>query len=87
MLLVQSLASLMEPSVHNCFTLPVPFAQRKYTLVGADGATHAGSFDISYLSNLPGFVVMAASDEAELTHMVRTSAEYDEGIKANSVLD
>ena len=59
--------------------LPVRFAIDRAGLVGADGATHAGSFDISYLSNLPGFVVMAASDEAELTHMIRTAAEYDEG--------
>jgi 1-deoxy-D-xylulose-5-phosphate synthase len=48
-------------------------------LVGADGATHAGSFDIAYLACLPGFVVMAAADEAELKHMVRTAAAYDEG--------
>ena len=48
-------------------------------MVGADGATHAGSFDVAYLSNLPGFVVMAASDELELMHMIRTSAEYNEG--------
>jgi 1-deoxy-D-xylulose-5-phosphate synthase len=46
--------------------------------VGADGATHAGSYDIAYLSNLPGFVVMAASDEAELVHMVRTALEIDD---------
>ena len=59
--------------------LPVRFAIDRAGLVGADGVTHAGSFDISYLSNLPGFVVMAASDEAELTHMIRTAAEYDEG--------
>ena len=59
--------------------LPVRFAIDRAGLVGADGATHAGSFDIAYLSNLPGFVVMAASDEAELTHMIRTAAEYDEG--------
>mgnify|MGYP002015188248 CR=1 FL=1 len=48
-------------------------------LVGADGATHAGSFDITYLATLPNFVVMAASDEAELAHMTYTAAEYDEG--------
>jgi 1-deoxy-D-xylulose-5-phosphate synthase len=47
--------------------------------VGADGATHAGAFDVAYLANLPNFVVMAASDEAELMHMVRTAAEYDAG--------
>jgi 1-deoxy-D-xylulose-5-phosphate synthase len=46
--------------------------------VGADGATHAGSYDIAYLSNLPGFVVMAAADEAELVHMVRTALEIDD---------
>ncbi len=45
----------------------------------ADGPTHAGSFDTGFLAALPGFVVMAASDEAELRHMVRTAAEYDEG--------
>ena len=55
------------------------FAIDRAGLVGADGATHAGSFDIAYLSNLPGFVVMAASDELELMHMVRTSAEYNDG--------
>ncbi|MEM9229845.1 MAG: 1-deoxy-D-xylulose-5-phosphate synthase [Pseudomonadota bacterium] len=54
--------------------LPVRFAIDRAGLVGADGATHAGSFDISYLSNLPGFVVMAAADEAELVHMVATAA-------------
>jgi 1-deoxy-D-xylulose-5-phosphate synthase len=55
--------------------LPVRFAIDRAGLVGADGATHAGSYDIAYLSNLPGFVVMAASDEAELVHMVRTAVE------------
>ncbi|MDJ0628131.1 MAG: 1-deoxy-D-xylulose-5-phosphate synthase [Rhodobacter sp.] len=59
--------------------LPVRFAIDRAGLVGADGATHAGAFDISYLSNLPGFVVMAAGDEAELVHMVATSAAYDDG--------
>ena len=59
--------------------LPVRFAIDRAGLVGADGATHAGSFDVAYLSNLPGFVVMAASDELELMHMIRTSAEYNEG--------
>ena len=48
-------------------------------LSGADGATHAGSFDIGYLSNLPGFTVMAASDEAELVHMVATAAAHEAG--------
>ncbi|MFX5684678.1 1-deoxy-D-xylulose-5-phosphate synthase, partial [Acinetobacter baumannii] len=48
-------------------------------LVGADGATHAGAFDVAYLGCLPGMVVMAAGDEAELVHMVATAAAYDEG--------
>ena len=59
--------------------LPVRFAIDRAGLVGADGATHAGSFDISFLTNLPGFVVMAPADEAELVHMVKTAAEYNEG--------
>ncbi|MER0236820.1 1-deoxy-D-xylulose-5-phosphate synthase [Fulvimarina sp. MAC8] len=59
--------------------LPVRFAIDRAGFVGADGATHAGSFDTAYLCPLPGFVVMAASDEAELRHMVRTAAAYDEG--------
>ena len=59
--------------------LPVRFAIDRAGLVGADGATHAGSFDIAYLSNLPGMVVMAAADEAELMHMVATAACYDAG--------
>lgn len=59
--------------------LPVRFAIDRAGLVGADGATHAGAFDVGYLSNLPGFVVMAAGDEAELVHMVATAAAYDEG--------
>jgi 1-deoxy-D-xylulose-5-phosphate synthase len=59
--------------------LPVRFAIDRAGLVGADGATHAGSFDVAYLSNLPGFVVMAASDELELMHMIRTSVEYNDG--------
>ena len=59
--------------------LPVRFAIDRAGLVGADGATHAGSFDIAYLANLPGFVVMAASDEAELRHMVATAAAHDDG--------
>ncbi|WP_323770539.1 1-deoxy-D-xylulose-5-phosphate synthase [Antarctobacter sp.] len=59
--------------------LPVRFAIDRAGLVGADGATHAGSFDVAYLSNLPGFVVMAAADEAELKHMVATAAAHDEG--------
>ena len=59
--------------------LPVRFAIDRAGLVGADGATHAGAFDVSYLGNLPGFVVMAAADEAELVHMVATAADYDAG--------
>jgi 1-deoxy-D-xylulose-5-phosphate synthase len=47
--------------------------------VGADGPTHCGAFDVAYLGALPNFVVMAAADEAELRHMVRTAAEFDEG--------
>ncbi|MBC6408039.1 MAG: 1-deoxy-D-xylulose-5-phosphate synthase [Rhodobacteraceae bacterium] len=59
--------------------LPVRFAIDRAGLVGADGATHAGSFDIAYLANLPGFVVMAAADECELAHMVATAAAHDAG--------
>ncbi|MGX9355710.1 1-deoxy-D-xylulose-5-phosphate synthase [Roseobacteraceae bacterium S113] len=59
--------------------LPVRFAIDRAGLVGADGATHAGSYDVAYLANLPGFVVMAAADEAELVHMVATAAQHDEG--------
>ena len=59
--------------------LPVRFAIDRAGLVGADGATHAGSFDVAYLANLPGFVVMAAADEAELMHMVATAAAHDKG--------
>jgi 1-deoxy-D-xylulose-5-phosphate synthase len=59
--------------------LPVRFALDRAGLVGADGPTHAGAFDISFLSCLPGMVVMAAADEAELVHMVATAAAYDEG--------
>lgn len=59
--------------------LPVRFAIDRAGLVGADGATHAGSFDIAYLANLPGMVVMAAADEAELVHMVATAAAHDDG--------
>ncbi len=59
--------------------LPVRFAIDRAGLVGADGATHAGAFDVAYLANLPGFTVMAAGDEAELVHMVATAADYDEG--------
>ena len=59
--------------------LPVRFAIDRAGLVGADGATHAGSFDIAYMANLPGMVVMAAADEAELKNMVATAAAYDGG--------
>lgn len=59
--------------------LPVRFAIDRAGLVGADGATHAGSYDVAYLANLPGFVVMAAADEAELKHMVATAAAHDSG--------
>jgi 1-deoxy-D-xylulose-5-phosphate synthase len=59
--------------------LPVRFAMDRAGLVGADGATHAGSFDLAYLCTLPNFVVMAAADEAELCHMVHTMARHDSG--------
>jgi 1-deoxy-D-xylulose-5-phosphate synthase len=59
--------------------LPVRFAIDRAGLVGADGATHAGSFDITYLATLPNFVVMAAADEAELVHMTHTAACHDTG--------
>jgi 1-deoxy-D-xylulose-5-phosphate synthase len=58
--------------------LPVRFAMDRAGLVGADGPTHAGSFDIAYLGCLPGFVIMAAADEAELVHMVATAAAIDD---------
>jgi 1-deoxy-D-xylulose-5-phosphate synthase len=58
--------------------LPVRFALDRAGLVGADGATHAGSFDIAYLGCLPHFVIMAAADEAELVHMVATQAQIDD---------
>jgi 1-deoxy-D-xylulose-5-phosphate synthase len=59
--------------------LPVRFAMDRAGLVGADGCTHAGSFDLAYLCTLPNFVVMAAADEAELVHMVHTMALHDSG--------
>jgi len=59
--------------------LPVRFAIDRAGLVGADGSTHAGSFDVTYLATLPNFVVMAAADEAELVHMVHTCVEHDSG--------
>ncbi len=62
--------------------LPVRFAIDRAGLVGADGPTHAGAFDVTYLSTLPGFVVMAAADEAELVHMVATARAIDDGPSA-----
>ncbi|MDA7423369.1 1-deoxy-D-xylulose-5-phosphate synthase [Thalassococcus lentus] len=59
--------------------LPVRFAIDRAGLVGADGATHAGAFDVAYLANLPGMTVMAAADEAELMHMVATAAAHESG--------
>jgi 1-deoxy-D-xylulose-5-phosphate synthase len=59
--------------------LPVRFAIDRAGLVGADGSTHAGSFDVTYLATLPNMVVMAAADEAELVHMTYTAACYDSG--------
>ena len=59
--------------------LPVRFAIDRAGLVGADGQTHAGAFDVTYLSCLPNMVVMAAGDEAELVHMISTAVAYDEG--------
>ena len=59
--------------------LPVRFPIDRAGYVGADGPTHCGAFDVGFLASLPGFVVMAAADEAELRHMVRTAAEYDDG--------
>ncbi len=59
--------------------LPVRFAIDRAGLVGADGATHAGAYDIAFMANLPGMVVMAAADEAELVHMVATAAAHDDG--------
>lgn len=65
-----------DVSIQN---LPVRFPIDRAGFVGADGATHAGSFDVAYLSCLPGFTVMAAADEAELKHMIATAAAFDEG--------
>lgn len=59
-------------------SLPVRFALDRAGLVGADGPTHAGAFDVGFLASLPGFVVMAAADEAELVHMVATAAAIDD---------
>jgi 1-deoxy-D-xylulose-5-phosphate synthase len=63
-------------------SLPVRFAIDRAGLVGADGPTHAGSFDIAYLGCLPGLVIMAAADEAELVHMVATAVSIDDGPSA-----
>src|SRR4029079_7183923 len=62
--------------------LPVRFAMDRAGLVGADGSTHAGAFDLAYLCTLPNFIVMAAADEAELCHMVHTMAVHDSGPSA-----
>lgn len=62
--------------------LPVRFAIDRAGLVGADGATHAGTFDIGYLGTLPGMMIMAASDEAELARMIATATAYDDGPSA-----
>jgi len=62
--------------------LPVRFMMDRAGLVGNDGATHAGSFDLAYLSCIPNMVIMAAGDEAELMHMVATAAAYDDGPSA-----
>jgi len=62
--------------------LPVRFAIDRAGLVGADGPTHAGAFDLAYLGCLPGFVIMAPSDEGELMHMVATASAYDDGPSA-----
>ena len=59
-------------------SLPVRFAIDRAGLVGADGPTHAGSFDITYLATLPNFIVMAASDEAELVRMINTSIDIND---------
>ena len=59
--------------------LPVRFAIDRAGLVGADGATHAGSFDVAFLANLPGIIVMAAADEADLVHMVATAVANNDG--------
>jgi 1-deoxy-D-xylulose-5-phosphate synthase len=69
-----------DPVVHDIAIqrLPVRFAIDRAGLVGADGPTHAGAFDVAYLGCLPGFVVMAAADEAELVHMVATAAAIDD---------
>ena len=65
--------------------LPVRFAIDRAGLVGADGPTHAGSFDIAYLGCLPNMVIMAAADEAELVHMVATAADYNEARSRSAI--
>ena len=67
--------------VHDCAIqkLPVRFALDRAGLVGADGPTHAGAFDVAYLACIPHLVIMSPSDEAEMVHMVATAAAYDEG--------
>jgi 1-deoxy-D-xylulose-5-phosphate synthase len=62
--------------------LPVRFAIDRAGLVGADGPTHAGAFDVAFLGCLPGFVLMGAADEADLMHMVATQVAYDDGPSA-----
>ena len=59
--------------------LPVRFAMDRAGLVGADGATHAGSFDVTYMASLPNMVTMAPSNEVDLINMVATAAAYDQG--------
>ena len=66
--------------------LPVRFAIDRAGLVGADGATHAGVYDLAFLSCLPNMVIMCPSDEAELAHMVATAAGYDDGAKRTHVI-
>ena len=67
-------------------SLPVRFAIDRAGLVGADGPTHAGSFDVAYLACLPGFVVMAAADEAELVHMVATAGRHRRPARRRSAI-
>jgi 1-deoxy-D-xylulose-5-phosphate synthase len=68
--------------LQRAYDLPVRFAIDRAGLVGADGSTHAGSFDVTYLATLPNMVVMAAADEAELVHMVHTMTLHDSGPSA-----
>jgi deoxyxylulose-5-phosphate synthase len=80
---VSSLAFLSQV-VHDVALqkLPVRFAMDRAGLVGADGPTHAGAYDITYIASLPNFVVMAPSDEAELCHMIATANSIDWGPSA-----